>query len=63
MAVTVGTLKKMLDDFNDELLVYCLTEDGLDFPVLKEGGPVEGLSEKEAKDAKLDRFVLILSEN
>ena len=64
MAVTVATLKKMLGDYPDEWLVYCLGEEvGMTFPKICEAGPLEGLSEEEAKEAKLDRFVLILPED
>jgi len=62
--ITVGDLKKALSDFPDDWLVYCLGENvGMTFPELHEAGPIEGLPEDEAKDAKLDRFVLILPED
>lgn len=64
MDMTVGTLKKMLGDYPDDMLVYCLGIDvGMTFPKLCEAGPIEGLPEEDAKDAKLDKFVLILPED
>ena len=64
MAVTVGQMKKMLSDFSEDLLVYCFSDDGgMVFPKLSAAGPIEGLPEEEMKDAKLDKFVVIIPED
>ena len=63
MAITVHDLKMALSDFPDDMLVYTVGDKvGLTFPKLSEAGPIEGLPKEEMKDAKLDRFVLILPE-
>ena len=64
MAITVGQLKKMLCDFSEDLLVYTFDgEGGMVFPKLSAAGPIEGLTEEELKEAKLDKFVVIMPED
>jgi len=59
MAVTVKELKRALDDFDENALVYMVWKDGLEFPKLTDAFIAEGLTVEEAKDCGIDHFVLI----
>jgi len=59
MAVTVKDLKRALEDFDEDMLVYIVWKDGLEFPRPKDAFIAEGMSAKEARDCGVDHFVLI----
>ena len=74
MAVTVGTLKKMLSDFPDDRPVYivsCQTDEngmacgeaGLDFPKLVDGQMDPEMEKELPEDARLGKFVLITAQS
>ena len=63
MAINVGTLKAMLDDYPDSMPVYAVSTDGLTQPKLTEAFLDPECEKELSEEDRLGKFVLITCED